>query len=85
MGSLIRLAQEEGSLTLIALPQDWCNSGGLIAGVTGAYGVDVSGVNPCAGGGSFHDLCPAGASCPKLHTAARYGREGDWAAPSNCT
>jgi len=49
MEGLIAAAQEEGTLTTIALPHDWCNYGGVIEGFKAKYGLDVNELAPDAG------------------------------------
>ena len=49
MDALIAAAQEEGTLTTIALPHDWCNYGGVIEGFKAKYGLDVNELAPDAG------------------------------------
>jgi putative spermidine/putrescine transport system substrate-binding protein len=49
MDTLIAAAQEEGMLTTIALPHDWCNYGGVIEGFKAKYGLDVNELDPDAG------------------------------------
>ena len=49
MDALIAAAQEEGTLTTIALPHDWCNYGGVIEGFKAKYGLEVNELAPDAG------------------------------------
>src|SRR5271166_6223938 len=42
---------EEGQLTVIALPRDWCGYGALIDGFKGKYGIAVNELNPDGGSG----------------------------------
>ncbi|MDQ3499882.1 MAG: ABC transporter substrate-binding protein [Acidimicrobiia bacterium] len=49
MEGLIAAAQEEGTLTTIALPHDWCNYGGVIEGFKAKYGLEVNELAPDAG------------------------------------
>jgi putative spermidine/putrescine transport system substrate-binding protein len=49
--ALIAAAKQEGQLTTIALPHDWCNYGELIAGFQKKYGIKVNELNPDAGSG----------------------------------
>lgn len=51
MDELIAAAQEEGMLTTIALPHDWCNYGALIEGFKEKYGIEVNELDPGAGSG----------------------------------
>ena len=48
LADLIDAAQQEGALTVIALPNDWCNFGNLIQGFTETYGIPVNSVAPFA-------------------------------------
>ena len=47
--ALIDAAKAEGTLNTIALPQDWCNYGGVIEGFKAKYGLEVKELNPDAG------------------------------------
>ncbi|HEU5112643.1 MAG TPA: ABC transporter substrate-binding protein [Acidimicrobiia bacterium] len=49
MEELIAAAQEEGTLTTIALPHDWCGYGAVIDGFKAAYGLEVNELDPGAG------------------------------------
>ena len=49
MEELIAAAQEEGTLTTIALPHDWCGYGAVIEGFKTAYGLEVNELDPGAG------------------------------------
>jgi putative spermidine/putrescine transport system substrate-binding protein len=51
MDALVAAAKEEGTLTTIALPHDWCNYGGVIDGFKAKYGLTVNELNPDAGSG----------------------------------
>src|SRR5258706_3183011 len=51
MDALIAAAKEEGQLTTIALPHDWCGYGALIEGFKQKYGIRVNELNPDAGSG----------------------------------
>ena len=51
MDALIAAAKEEGTLTTIALPHDWCNYGEVIEGFKAKYGLEVNELNPDAGSG----------------------------------
>lgn len=46
---LIAAAKAEGSLTVIALPRDWCNYGEAIDAFKAKYGIEVNELNPDAG------------------------------------
>jgi putative spermidine/putrescine transport system substrate-binding protein len=49
--SLIEAAQQEGQLTVIALPHDWLNYGQMIDAFKSKYGLQVNELNPDAGSG----------------------------------
>ncbi|WP_374685592.1 ABC transporter substrate-binding protein [Promineifilum sp.] len=49
MDALIAAAQEEGMLTTIALPRDWCNYGEMIDTFSEKYGITVNELDPNAG------------------------------------
>lgn len=49
MAALIAAAQEEGMLTTIALPRDWCNYGEMIDTFAAKYGIQVNELDPNAG------------------------------------
>lgn len=49
MDALIAAAKEEGTLTTIALPHDWCNYGEVIETFKAKYGIEVNELNPDAG------------------------------------
>jgi putative spermidine/putrescine transport system substrate-binding protein len=49
MEELIAAAQEEGTLTTIALPDDWCNYRAVIDGFKAKYGMEVNELDPGAG------------------------------------
>jgi len=51
LNELIALAQEEGTLNVIALPHDWCNYGQLIEGFKTKYNIEVNELDPGAGSG----------------------------------
>ncbi|MBV8564098.1 MAG: ABC transporter substrate-binding protein [Methylobacteriaceae bacterium] len=48
---LVAGAKQEGQLTVIALPRDWCGYGALIDGFKTKYGLKVNELNPDAGSG----------------------------------
>jgi len=48
---LIAAAKQEGTLTVIALPHDWCGYGGVIEGFKAKYGLEVNELNPNASSG----------------------------------
>ncbi|MCB1486044.1 MAG: ABC transporter substrate-binding protein [Bauldia sp.] len=43
---LIQAARDEGTLTTIALPHDWCGYGGIIEAFTDKYGIEVHETQP---------------------------------------
>lgn len=49
LADLIKAAKEEGTLTVIALPRDWCNYGEAIDTFKTKYGITVNELNPDAG------------------------------------
>jgi putative spermidine/putrescine transport system substrate-binding protein len=49
MDALIAAAKEEGTVTTIALPHDWCGYGAVIEGFKAKYGIEVNELNPDAG------------------------------------
>ena len=49
MDALIAAAQAEGTLTTIALPDDWCNYRGVIDGFKAKYDMEVNELDPGAG------------------------------------
>jgi putative spermidine/putrescine transport system substrate-binding protein len=49
MDALIQAAKQEGMLTTIALPHDWCNYGEAIETFKAKYGIQVNELNPDAG------------------------------------
>lgn len=51
MDDLIAAAKKEGTLTVIALPHDWCGYGAVIEGFKAKYGLKVTELNPDAGSG----------------------------------
>ena len=51
MAELVAAAQAEGTLTVIALPHDWCNYGEAIEVFKAKYGLEVNELNPDAGSG----------------------------------
>ena len=48
---LVAAAKQEGQLTVIALPHDWCGYGDVVNGFTKKYGLKVNELNPDAGSG----------------------------------
>ncbi len=51
MAELVAAAQAEGTLSVIALPHDWCNYGEAIDVFKAKYGLEVNELNPDAGSG----------------------------------
>ncbi|MDD5369294.1 MAG: extracellular solute-binding protein [Anaerolineaceae bacterium] len=51
MDTLIAAAKQEGQLTTIALPHDWCDYADVINGFKQKYGLTVNELNPDAGSG----------------------------------
>jgi putative spermidine/putrescine transport system substrate-binding protein len=51
MAALVAAAQEEGNLTTIALPHDWCNYGEVIDTFKAKYSIAVNELAPLAGSG----------------------------------
>src|SRR5207249_7021142 len=48
---LVAAAKQEGQLTVIALPHDWCGYGDVINGYKQKYGLRVNELNPDDGSG----------------------------------
>jgi len=51
MAALVAAAKEEGTLTTIALPDDWCGYREVIDSFKAKYGLEVNELNPDAGSG----------------------------------
>jgi putative spermidine/putrescine transport system substrate-binding protein len=49
--ALVAAAKQEGQLTVIALPHDWCGYGAMIADFEKKYGIKLNELNPDAGSG----------------------------------
>lgn len=49
--SLVAAAKQEGQVTVIGLPRDWCGYGALIDDFKAKYGLKVNELNPDAGSG----------------------------------
>src|ERR1700722_4885443 len=49
--ALVAAAKQEGQLTVIALPHDWCGYGPMIAAFEKKYGIKINELNPDAGSG----------------------------------
>ena len=54
MDALVKAAQAEGTLNVIALPPDWANYGAIISAFSSKYGIAVNSINP--NGGSQDEL-----------------------------
>jgi putative spermidine/putrescine transport system substrate-binding protein len=51
MSDLVAAAKQEGTLTIIAVPHDWCGYGDVIDGFKSTYGLKLNELNPDAGSG----------------------------------
>ena len=51
MSDLVAAAKQEGTLTIIAVPHDWCGYGDVIDGFKATYGLKLNELNPDAGSG----------------------------------
>jgi len=49
LDALITAAKEEGNLTVIALPHDWCNYGEALTAFSAKYGITINELNPDGG------------------------------------
>ncbi len=49
--TLLAAAKQEGNLTTIALPHDWCDYGAMISGFKAKYGIAINELNPDGGSG----------------------------------
>lgn len=49
MDALVAAAKAEGTLNVIALPDDWCNYGEMMSTFSNKYGIKVNSINPEAG------------------------------------
>jgi putative spermidine/putrescine transport system substrate-binding protein len=49
--ALVAAAKQEGQLTVIALPHDWCGYGAMISAFQAKYGIKINELNPDAGSG----------------------------------
>ncbi len=49
--SLIDAAKQEGNLTTIALPHNWCDYGDMLSGFKAKYGIAINELNPDGGSG----------------------------------
>jgi putative spermidine/putrescine transport system substrate-binding protein len=51
MADLVAAAKQEGQLTIIAVPHDWCGYGAVIEGFKATYGLKMNELNPDGGSG----------------------------------
>ena len=51
LDELVAAAKKEGTLSIIAIPHDWCNYGEVIESFKAKYGLAVNELNPDAGSG----------------------------------
>ena len=51
LSALVAAAKQEGELTIIAVPHDWCGYGAMIEDFKSTYGLKVNELNPDAGSG----------------------------------
>jgi putative spermidine/putrescine transport system substrate-binding protein len=49
--ALVAAAKQEGNLTVIALPHDWCNYGEALTAFKAKYGIAINELNPDGGSG----------------------------------
>jgi putative spermidine/putrescine transport system substrate-binding protein len=49
MDALVKAAQAEGTLNVIALPPDWANYGAIISAFSAKYGIAINSINPNGG------------------------------------
>jgi putative spermidine/putrescine transport system substrate-binding protein len=49
--ALVSAAKQEGNLTVIALPHDWCNYGEALTAFKAKYGIAINELNPDGGSG----------------------------------
>ncbi|MFL5644056.1 MAG: ABC transporter substrate-binding protein, partial [Chloroflexota bacterium] len=68
MDALVAAAQKEGTLSVIALPHDWCNYGQIIDGFKAKYNLAVNEINPDAGSGDEIEAIKANQSNPGPQT-----------------
>jgi len=59
MDGLVAAAKEEGQLTVIALPRDWCGYGAIIDGFKAKYGLRINELQPDAGSANQLDAIRA--------------------------
>jgi putative spermidine/putrescine transport system substrate-binding protein len=64
MDALVKAAQAEGTLNVIALPPDWANYGAIISAFSSKYGIAVNSINPNGG------------SQDEIDAIAKLGRRG---------
>jgi putative spermidine/putrescine transport system substrate-binding protein len=62
--ALVKAAQAEGTLNVIALPPDWANYGAIISAFSSKYGIAVNSINPNGG------------SQDEIDAIAKLGRRG---------
>ncbi len=51
LDALVKAAKQEGQLTVIALPHDWCGYGPMLANFQKKYGIKINELNPDAASG----------------------------------
>jgi putative spermidine/putrescine transport system substrate-binding protein len=64
MDALVKAAQAEGTLNVIALPPDWANYGAIISAFSAKYGIAINSINPNGG------------SQDEIDAIAKLGRRG---------
>ena len=64
MAALIAAAKAEGTLTTIALPDDWCNYGEVIEGFKNKYGIAVNVLDPLTSSGKEIEAIKANVGNP---------------------
>src|SRR3989442_5885495 len=62
MDKLVAAAKQEGQLTVIALPHDWCGYGEVINGFKQKYGLKANELNPDGGSGDSVEAIKANQS-----------------------
>ena len=72
--ALVAAAQKEGTLSVIALPHDWCNYGEIIDGFKAKYGLAVNEITPDAGSGDEIEAIKANKDNPGPAGAGRHRR-----------
>ncbi len=84
LDDLVAAAKQEGQLTVIALPRDWCGYGALIDSFKAKYGIAVNELNPDGGSGDEVEAIkanksqqgPAGARRDRRRPVVRPFRQG---------